>query len=414
LRNRFFAFFRIFPELRILEFRHPINFQKRAVRRVPWNEERSDNLAVRILMGMPDERSAGGPAACEPPFVLALRELGVEVAEEVYVRGAISDDPSVLNRVHWVLSKARTFRTRLAERDFDLVHLNTAFDLKTILRDAATVRLLRSTRAKIFLKLHGSDPSLLKSGNVALRTMARRLLDQVAGIGVLSSEERSEFIAAGVPESKLFIVKNAVTLRPPRGEEQQEGSDPHILFIARFLAAKGLLDVIRACEILKERGVNFRLSCVGDGPVREEAERQVNQRGLRSHVCFTGYISEDEAARFYHTCTALVFPTYHTEGFPIVIFKAVVAGKPILTTRIRAAADHLREPDNCLWVEPRNPEMLADRIHRIFEDARLRQSIAVANRELARQFTPQLVAEEYLAIYRKITGNSGTTLNSRR
>ena len=46
----------------------------------------------------------------------------------------------------------------------------------------------------------------------------------------------------------------------------------------------------------------------------------------------------------------------------MVIFNAAAAGLPIITTRIRAAADYLKEPDNCLWVEPRSPDLLAGKI----------------------------------------------------
>ena len=42
---------------------------------------------MRVLLGMPDRKSLGGPVACEPPFVEGLRRAGVEVAEETYVYG---------------------------------------------------------------------------------------------------------------------------------------------------------------------------------------------------------------------------------------------------------------------------------------------------------------------------------------
>jgi glycosyltransferase involved in cell wall biosynthesis len=99
----------------------------------------------------------------------------------------------------------------------------------------------------------------------------------------------------------------------------------------------------------------------------------------------------------------LVFPTYHYEGFPMVIFKSVAAGLPIITTRIRAAADYLSEPDNCLWVEPQNPHMLAEKIARLLDQTETRARMRRNNLELADEFTARAVAPEYLEIYNQLT-----------
>ncbi len=98
----------------------------------------------------------------------------------------------------------------------------------------------------------------------------------------------------------------------------------------------------------------------------------------------------------------LLFPTYHIEGFPMVIFNAAANGLPIITTRIRAAADYLREPENCYWVEPKNPEMLAEKIVRLINDTELRSAMALENRALAQQFSADIVTREYVAIYRQL------------
>ena len=363
---------------------------------------------VRLLVGMTDKGSVGGPAACEPPFVAGLRALGVEVEEEIYAYGDRFSGPSLPKRVSRVLQTARKFRKRLDAERFDVVHLNTSFDTKALLRDVTVIQLLRSAGAKIFLKFHGSDARLLRTRNRALHLLEHRLLKQVDGIGLLSSEEKSYFICAGADERKTFVVKNLVERNEEKRtaqfvEEINVAPDvPLLLFIARFIPAKGLLDVIRTCSILRERGLKFMLLCVGDGMLRATAEKLVAALELQSHVHFTGYISEEEAKKFYANSTALLFPTYHFEGFPMVIFNAVAAGLPIITTRIRAAADYLHEPDNCLWVEPKNPEMLAAKVVSLLNNSRMREMISSNNRKLAQKFTAREVVPEYLEIYERL------------
>jgi glycosyltransferase involved in cell wall biosynthesis len=311
-------------------------------------------------------------------------------------------------RIRRVINTALRLRRRIRAEKVELLHLNTSFDTKALLRDVVTLSLLPSGRSKVFLKFHGSDADLLRTRNPLLRTLVRRLLSRADGIGVLSSEERGNFLRAGIDEHKTFVIKNVVrseTMRPTSASRLRLNLPedvPLLLFIARFIPAKGLLDVIHACRILRDKGQDFRLLCVGDGPLRAQAEAEAVRLGLQADVQFFGLLAEEEAAKFYANSTMLVFPTYHYEGFPMVVFNSLASGLPIITTRIRAAADYLHEPENCLWVDPRNPEMLAEKITGILSRPELQKSMAENNRRLASQFSAAIVTKEYLEIYQRI------------
>jgi glycosyltransferase involved in cell wall biosynthesis len=358
---------------------------------------------VRILVGMPEEGSWGGAATCEPPFVKELSRLGLEVDEQIYTYADTKVGFS--ERVVRVMRTVRCFRKKLRSQRFDVVHLNTSFDTKALLRDFVTVSLIRPKGTKIFLKFHGSDHKLLNK-NWILKFMTRRLFAQAAGIGVLSSEERANFLRAGVSEHKLFVVCNVVNGNTSAEKRHlapiSATAVPQLLFIGRFIQEKGLADVIRACKLVRDRGIQFKLICLGDGPARRDAEREVARLDLRDCVQFTGHIPEEEAAAFYASGTVLVFPTYHIEGFPMTIFNAAAAGLPIITTRIRAAADYLQEPDNCLWARPEMPTMLADKIVDLLQNSALRRTMSHNNRRLAARFSRERVTRDYLNTYETI------------
>lgn len=358
---------------------------------------------MRILAGMPEPGAQGGPAACEPPFNAELRQAGHEVEEEIYAYAAAN--VSLPSRTRRVLRTAGRFHQRLASGKFDLIHLNTAFDLKAVLRDAVIVPRLYGRGPKLFLKFHGSDSRLLATKNPVLSALNRRVLRQADGIGVLSSAERENFLRAGVPAKKIFLVKNVVekNLHEPGAAFRRQWSLPEdrplLLFIGRFIPAKGLGDVIQAGGVLRDSGQQFLLLCVGDGPARPDAEAAVARLKLQDQVRFFGYLPEEEAAQFYANATLLVFPTFHEEGLPLVIFNAAAAGLPILTTRIRGAADYLGEPGNCLWVEPHRPDLLAGKILEVLRNPSLRAVMSANNRQLAGDFSAAAVARDYLKVY---------------
>lgn len=362
---------------------------------------------LRLLIGIPDPESLGGPAACEPPFVAELRKQGVAVEEEIYVYGDKLSRTSSASRVKRVLASAFRLRRKLRRGNFDVLHLNSSFDRRALLRDVVTLAII-GRLAKVFIKFHGSDADLLKSQHPLLRSFVHRLLTGVDGIGLLSTEEKRNFVSAGWPAEKIFVVKNVVERDFPAPDESFNrrhslGDElPTLLFIGRFIPAKGLLDVIQACGLLRDKGMEFALFCVGDGPARGIAEAAVKNLALEDRVQFIGLLPEQATAEFYANCSLLVVPTYHYEGFPMSVFYAVAAGMPIITSRIRGAADYLQEPENCLWTEPKNAIMLAVKIALLLNNPEARSKMSGANRELAGNFGAAVVVPEYLGVYREI------------
>lgn len=366
---------------------------------------------MRVLIGMPDPDSLGGPAACEPPFVAELRRLGVSVEEQTYVYGDKLDRTPVSHRVRRVLSSAFQLRRKLKTGSFHLLHLNSSFDTRALLRDVVTIALIGRSQTKIFVKFHGSNAELLRNRHPITRLLVQTLLSRLDAIGLLSTEEQQNFVRAGWDQRKIFVLPNVVErkLAKTNGnfncQYRLPKNTPTLLFIARFITAKGLLDVIRAQGLLREQGLESALLCVGDGPERAAAEEEVEKLGLKDSVQFLGLIPEEKTAEFYANCSVLLFPTYHYEGFPMSVFYAVAAGLPIVTTRIRAAADYLEEPENCFWVEPRDPAMIAERVATLLRSPETRVRMSEANKRLAVQFTATNVTEKYLRTYEQIVGS---------
>jgi glycosyltransferase involved in cell wall biosynthesis len=144
------------------------------------------------------------------------------------------------------------------------------------------------------------------------------------------------------------------------------------------------------------------LLVVGDGPARQAAAALAQQLGLESRVHFAGQTTEAEALDYYCGCDILVFPTYHPEGFPMTVFQSLAAGLGIVTTRIRATADYLQEPDNALFVPPRDPGAIAAALRRLLGDRTALDAMRDNNRALARRFDRRTVAAEIATIYAEI------------
>ncbi|MCU0239216.1 MAG: glycosyltransferase family 4 protein [Pyrinomonadaceae bacterium] len=360
---------------------------------------------MKILLAMPSKDSWGGPISSEPPFADALRKLGENITEEIYVYGDKDKPTPILERIRRVWSTAFRFRKLLQTQDFDIIHFNTAFDFKTILRDSFSLFVM-NPKAKILFKLHGSEAEKFAQTNLILRFLINYLKRKVDAFGVHTSEEKANFLQLGFDEKKFFYVKNAVTIHEnldANFTRKIKAKDEvfEFLFVSRFIPAKGLIQTIQACEIVKKQGFNFILNCVGDGEVRAEAEKEVERLGLQSVVKFTGYIPESEVTNYFFNSDLLIFPTSHTEGFPNILFKAVAVGMSIVTTKIRASADYLIENEHCLFCT-QNPENIAEKIIVLLNNENLRRQMSEANIKLGKTLLPEAIAKEFIEIYQKM------------
>lgn len=356
---------------------------------------------------MPAPDSLGGPISSEPPFVDALRSKGLDLITDVYVYGDKLTPTPFFNRVNRVLRTAFRFRRSVQTHRPTLIFLNSAFDKRTILRDAASLYLMRPGTAKVFVKLHGSMAEDFVETNFLFRGLIRYLQKKVDGWGYHTQEELESFVKLGFDRRRFFPVRNATTIHrdiPADFERTQTeaGETFDLLFASRFVPTKGLLPTILACEELRKRGLRFRLTCVGDGETHQEAKDAVGRLALGRVVTFTGLLPESGVTKELLKADILVFPTSHPEGFPNILFKAVATGLPVVTTNIRAAADHLSEPENCLYCTT-DPANIADTIERLIKDKPLRERMALANIEYGMTLTPENIADEFIEIFNKVS-----------
>jgi glycosyltransferase involved in cell wall biosynthesis len=330
-----------------------------------------------------------------------LRAAGHEVVTFGFGRWAEGEPPAVKvwhQAIDLVRYPALLLRTRP-----DLVHLNTSLDRRALCRDVPFALVTRLLGRRVLVKWHGSEPELLSSRSPLWRALSEALLRLVSGVAVLSSEEAAA-VRGRRRAPRCDVVRNGLDLgryvnrRPVRERLGVPAESPLLLFIGRLIPAKGLLDVVRALPELAGR-YGAHLVVVGEGPTRAAAGALARELHIESRVHFTGRLPEEEAADYYCGCDVLVFPTYHPEGFPMTVFQSMAAGLGIVTTRQRAAADYLREPENCLFVPPRDPVKLAAALGRLLGDAALLERMRGANREDARRFDRRVVAAEFGDLY---------------
>ena len=336
--------------------------------------------------------------------VNACRDMGMDVDTSNY--GNSGEVSGALNSFILLFKNALSLRKKAIRQKSDVVYLNTAFDNKTVFRDLITVLLIKifNHPVNVILKIHGSKEEIVLS---KLNVLKSCLVRQVSLLLVLSNEERNNFLRIGVSPDKVQITANVLNkdLYQEDSMFREKTGIPResivLLFVGRFMKTKGILDLIEACRLLDKTSLKYQLFCLGDGPLKEKVAKLISEHHL-CNIKLLGHIPETDTRYYYSNCDILILPTYHFEGFPMAIFQAVAAGKPIITTKIRAAADHLKENENCLWVEKQNPDELFNKIAKLSRSKILRSYMRHNNLALAEKFTAYKVAKRFIENYQNL------------
>ncbi|MCS7477271.1 glycosyltransferase family 4 protein [Umezawaea endophytica] len=167
-----------------------------------------------------------------------------------------------------------------------------------------------------------------------------------------------------------------------------------LVFVGLLVARKGVLDLLAALAMPGVMPVDGRLTVVGDGPQRGEAERLVEEGVLRGKVEFLGFRAD--VPELLLAGDALVLPS-SMEQQPLVVAEAMSAGKPVVATDTGGVADMVGASG--YLAQPGDVAGLADRLRALFGDP----DPAGIGRELASRaqarFTPEACARRHLELY---------------
>jgi glycosyltransferase involved in cell wall biosynthesis len=170
----------------------------------------------------------------------------------------------------------------------------------------------------------------------------------------------------------------------------------HLLAVSLLVRDKGVDVLLRAAGALRERGIEFELAIVGDGPERSGLERLALSLGLHDAVRFVGMSDRAGIVDRLAWSDVLVHPSFH-ETFGVAVAEAMAAGRPVITTR-SGGPEWFATPVAGQLVEPGDITGLADAIERLARGD-VRTDPAAERDEIRRRFGAEEIAEQLTAIY---------------
>ncbi|MGY3438334.1 MULTISPECIES: glycosyltransferase family 4 protein [unclassified Marinovum] len=177
---------------------------------------------------------------------------------------------------------------------------------------------------------------------------------------------------------KLHIVHCGID--PARYDPTPRTGAPHLLFVGRLAAVKGVPVLFDALAQVRDALPDLRVTLIGDGPERGELEQAAAGLGLGDMVAFAGYRNQTEVAQALRDTDALVLPSF-AEGVPVVLMEAMAAGRPVIATQVGGVPELVEHGVSGCLVPPGDGDALAKAIMAVMADPDTRAAMGRAGRE---------------------------------
>ncbi|HUC00754.1 MAG TPA: glycosyltransferase [Solirubrobacterales bacterium] len=184
------------------------------------------------------------------------------------------------------------------------------------------------------------------------------------------------------------------------GAAPAPGDGPfRVLYVGRLVPFKGQAILLEATAALRRRGIDARLTMIGEGPAREGAERRAAEFGLNGEVRFAGAVGQDEIRSHYAAADVFCLPSF-AEGVPVVLMEAMAMAVPVVTSRIMGISELVDDGAQGLLVRPGRADELAAALERLARDPELRERLGRGGRaKVSAEFDVRESGRQLAAIF---------------
>jgi len=218
----------------------------------------------------------------------------------------------------------------------------------------------------------------------------------------------------GVKENKLVVIENGIeSLRVEKLSEAERSAlraeigvpDGAVLLltVGRLTLQKGhtvLLDAIAQMKTSEPLPV---FVFAGDGPLRTELEQRAQQLGIAQQVRFLGV--REDVNELLLAADIFVQPSLW-EGLSLALLEALLAGLPVLATRVEGVVDVVEDGRSALLVPPNDATALATAIARLLKDADLRKVLGLVGQQRVKaRYSVELMCQAYEDLLNKLVKN---------
>ena len=216
----------------------------------------------------------------------------------------------------------------------------------------------------------GGSDVLVLTQSATRRRRVEHVLQNSSAVVTVSDGLRQRVMELGVPSAnahtiyqgidpQMFSASNSAAARHQLGLP----ADRRILaWIGRMVPVKQLDVLIAACGELRRRRADWTLYLLGDGPLREQLQRDIQQRKLEDCIRLAGPVAQADLPDWYRAADLTVLSSA-SEGLPNVLRESLACHTPFVATDVGSIRE-IADPRHSILVPASDPQALANAIDR--------------------------------------------------
>jgi glycosyltransferase involved in cell wall biosynthesis len=236
------------------------------------------------------------------------------------------------------------------------------------------------------------------------RMFVRKFHQKANAVIAVSEATKLDIIRQyGIPENKITVVYNAVSLYHPDDgmpkslkKDITDLSSPFFFFIGALHPRKNIINMCEAFHHFKLK-TNFPHKLVIAGRYAWKSEKIRNKVESTPDVIYIGTVGEDEKYFLYKKSTALLYLSLF-EGFGIPILEAMSSQTPVITSNISSMPEVAGEA--AILADPMNVDEIAVAMELICDPA-VREKFKMAGSKRVQHFTWSASASVIYSLLKK-------------
>lgn len=285
-------------------------------------------------------------------------------------------------------------------RRADVVHIHSALaPAVTVVRAGLLALAGRSRGCTVVVHAHGGNIQTWLTTPLRRAVMRLAMAPAHSVVAVWTAGENA--LREVLPAGKVTLIDNGVPL--DRVPEPGPPSDPpRILYVGLLTPRKGVLDLVEASRILRERGADHELHLLGGAPDEgPEAEAAVRDN-LPPWVTLLGTRDPADMPAEYAAADIFSLPSWW-EAMPLSILEAMAGGLPVIGTDVGDIGRAIDDGVTGRVVPVQDPEKLADALEPLVRDVAVRREMGAAGRRRVEEhFAADVTARNLDRLYQDL------------
>ena len=183
---------------------------------------------------------------------------------------------------------------------------------------------------------------------------------------------------------------------------ENTSTSPVVLYVGLLSPRKGVVDLMKASQALRDKGIEHRLILLGGRPDEgDEAEAEV-RAAAPSYAELPGSVPYEEVPQRMADADIFCLPSWY-EAMPISILEAMASGLPVVATAVGQIPEVVDDEVGEL-VPPNDPQQLGNALEGLLLEPELRQRKGAAARDrVAKGFSLDEGIDRIESVYREVT-----------